>query len=90
MVDTPPLTILNSRAMEKNAKIYVAGHRGLVGSAITEALQKKGYENLIFRTHAELDLRDSAAVASFFETEKPEYVFPRCSTCRWYRRQQCV
>ncbi|MCR4684035.1 MAG: GDP-L-fucose synthase [Lachnospiraceae bacterium] len=60
--------------MEKNAKIYVAGHRGLVGSAIVRNLQSKGYDNIIGRTHAELDLTDQAAVRSFFEEEKPEYV----------------
>ncbi len=60
--------------MDKNAKIYVAGHRGLVGSAIVRNLKSKGYENIIGRTHAELDLTDQAAVRKFFETEKPEYV----------------
>lgn len=61
--------------MEKNAKIYVAGHCGLVGSAIWNNLSSKGYTNLVGRTHHELDLCDSAAVARFFEIEKPEYVF---------------
>lgn len=61
--------------MEKNAKIYVAGHRGLVGSAILRSLQKHGYENIITRTHQELDLRDQTLVNNFFEKEKPEYVF---------------
>ncbi len=61
--------------MEKNAKIYVAGHRGLVGSAIVRLLQQQGYTNLVYRTHAELDLSDQAAVKSFFENERPEYVF---------------
>lgn len=61
--------------MNKNAKIYVAGHRGMVGSAIYRKLQKEGYTNLITRTSAELDLRDSVAVADFFKSEKPEYVF---------------
>ena len=60
--------------MEKNSKIYVAGHRGLVGSAIVKNLESKGYNNLLFRTHNELDLTDQKAVADFFETEKPEYV----------------
>ncbi|MDD4158763.1 MAG: NAD-dependent epimerase/dehydratase family protein, partial [Proteiniphilum sp.] len=60
--------------MNKQSKIYVAGHRGLVGSAIWENLQKKGYSNLIGRTHSELDLTDGGAVARFFETERPEYV----------------
>ncbi len=58
----------------KNAKIYVAGHRGLVGSAIVKNLESKGYTNLIYKTHKELDLLDSNAVAEFFEKEKPEYV----------------
>lgn len=60
--------------MEKNSKIYVAGHRGLVGSGIVRSLEQKGYTNLLLRTRAELDLMDQAAVQSFFETEKPEYV----------------
>jgi GDP-L-fucose synthase len=61
--------------MHFQSKIYIAGHRGMVGSAIKRALEKNGYENLIYQTSAELDLRDSAAVASFFEAELPEYVF---------------
>ncbi|MHB8860739.1 MAG: GDP-L-fucose synthase family protein [Minisyncoccota bacterium] len=61
--------------MNKDSKIYVAGHRGLVGSAIVRALEKAGHHNLILRTHAELDLLDQSAVRSFFEKEKPEYVF---------------
>jgi GDP-L-fucose synthase len=61
--------------MDKNSKIYIAGHRGLVGSAIVNNLQARGYTNLIFRTHTELDLLDQRAVALFFATEKPEYVF---------------
>lgn len=60
--------------MQKNSKIYVAGHRGLVGSAIVNNLKNKGYENLVFRTHSELDLTDNNATAEFFELEKPEYV----------------
>lgn len=60
--------------MEKTAKIYVAGHRGLVGSAIWKNLQAKGYTNLVGRTHAELDLLDGVAVRSFFDEERPEYV----------------
>ncbi|MEM9142088.1 MAG: GDP-L-fucose synthase [Bacteroidota bacterium] len=60
--------------MEQDSKIYVAGHRGLVGSAILRRLQKKGYPHLVCRTHKELDLIDSKAVAHFFSTEKPEYV----------------
>lgn len=61
--------------MEKNSKIFVAGHRGLVGSAILNNLRNKGYHNFILRTHAELDLTDQSAVYRFFEEEKPEYVF---------------
>ena len=61
--------------MELNSKIYVAGHRGLVGSAIWRTLEAKGYTNLIGRTHAELDLTDAVAVRTFFEAERPEYVF---------------
>ena len=60
--------------IEKNAKIYVAGHRGLVGSAIYKNLQEKGYTNLVGRTHAELDLLDGVAVKRFFDEERPEYV----------------
>lgn len=60
--------------MDKNIKIYIAGHRGLVGSAIKQEFEKKGYTNLIYRTHSELDLTDSAAVAEFFEKEKPDWV----------------
>jgi len=61
--------------MEKESKIYVAGHRGLVGSALKRKLESKGYTNLIFRTHKELDLTNQQAVNKFFEQEKPEYVF---------------
>ncbi len=61
--------------MEKNAKIFVAGHRGLVGSAIYRNLQAKGYTNIVTRTHSELDLTNQAAVNEFFAKEKPEYVF---------------
>jgi len=60
--------------MLKDAKIYIAGHRGLVGSAIVKNLKLKGYDNLITRTHQELDLLDQEAVKNFFELEKPEYV----------------
>ena len=61
--------------MNKNAKIYVAGHCGLVGSAIWKNLQAKGYTNLIGKTHQELDLLDAEAVRHFFDQEQPEYVF---------------
>ena len=60
--------------MEKSSKIYVAGHRGLVGSAIWKNLESKGYTNLVGRTHKELDLLDGAAVKKFFDEEQPEYV----------------
>ncbi|MBI5009687.1 MAG: GDP-L-fucose synthase [Bacteroidia bacterium] len=61
--------------MEKSSKIYVAGHKGLVGSAILRSLEKKGYSNFVLRTYSELNLIDQRAVDSFFEKEKPEYVF---------------
>ncbi len=61
--------------MDKEAKIYVAGHRGMVGSAIVRKLKKEGYGNIIFRTSKELDLRNQQAVADFFQNEKPDYVF---------------
>lgn len=61
--------------MNKESKIYVAGHRGLVGSAIVRRLKEQGYTNLILRTSKEVDLRDKEQVDNFFETEKPEYVF---------------
>ncbi|MCJ8210223.1 GDP-L-fucose synthase [Mucilaginibacter sp. RS28] len=61
--------------MEKHAKIYVAGHRGMVGSAICRKLQKEGYSNIITRVSSELDLRNQQAVADFFAQEKPDYVF---------------
>lgn len=61
--------------MEKSSKIYVAGHRGLVGSAIVRNLKSKGYTNIIGKTHSELDLTDAKAVDAYFEAEKPEYVF---------------
>ncbi len=61
--------------MDKKAKIYVAGHRGMVGSAIVRALKKQGYQNIITRTHRELDLCRQQEVEEFFSEEKPEYVF---------------
>ena len=61
--------------MNKNIKIYIAGHRGLAGSAIVRELQRLGYTNLVTRTHAELNLEDAAATLAFFEQEKPELVF---------------
>lgn len=61
--------------MEKHAKIYVAGHRGMVGSAILRKLQAEGYQNLVYRTSSELDLRNQAQVEAFFSVERPDYVF---------------
>lgn len=61
--------------MEKDAKIYVAGHRGMVGSAIVRQLEKEGYHNIITRTHKELNLCRQDDVEEFFAKEKPEYVF---------------
>lgn len=61
--------------MEKNARIYVAGHRGMVGSAICRALENKGYKDIITRTHEELDLKRQEAVEKFFADERPDYVF---------------
>lgn len=61
--------------MELSAKIFVAGHRGLVGSALARRLKKKGYSNLITRTHSELDLQNQQAVEEFFRKERPDYVF---------------
>ena len=60
--------------MKKNSKIYIAGHKGLVGSAILKNLENKGYSNLIYRTHEELDLLNQKDVEIFFEMEKPQYV----------------
>ena len=61
--------------MEKGSKIYVAGHRGMVGSAIVRELKRQGYDNLVLRTHKELDLTRQEAVEAFFAAERPEYVF---------------
>lgn len=61
--------------MEKSAKIYVAGHRGMVGSAIVRELQSQGFKNIVTRTSKELDLKNQEAVSQFFQSEKPEYVF---------------
>lgn len=61
--------------MEKNSKIYIAGHRGMVGSAIMRHLQQLGYNNIVVKPSAELDLRNQSAVNTFFATEKPEFVF---------------
>ncbi len=69
-MNNPNMTIL-----DKNSKIYVAGHRGMVGSAIVRKLESEGYKNIITRTSKELDLRRQTEVESFFETERPDYVF---------------
>ena len=61
--------------MKKNSKIYVAGHRGLVGSAIVRRLKQEGYPNLVTATSKELDLREQAATRDFFAQERPDYVF---------------
>src|SRR5512138_537750 len=68
---------LNGRSgpMDRDARIYVAGHRGLVGSAIVRSLEAEGYANLLLRTSKELDLRDQRSVSGFFAKERPEYVF---------------
>ncbi len=66
---------MNTVPMEKNSKIYVAGHRGMVGSAIVRELEKQGYHNIVLRTHHELDLTRQDQVERFFAEEKPEYVF---------------
>lgn len=73
--------------MEKNAKIYVAGHRGMVGSAIMRELQRQGYTNIITRTHKELDLTRQETVERFFAEEKPEYVFLAAAKVGGYHRQ---
>lgn len=65
----------SSHKIHRDAKIYVAGHRGLVGGALLRKLQSEGFTNLLTRTSSELDLRDQSAVFSFFEEERPEYVF---------------
>ena len=74
--------------MDKNAKIYVAGHKGMVGSAIVRALQKEGYNNIITRTHEELNLIRQDAVEAFFEQEKPEIVRNRGSCSGQGRRNR--
>ena len=60
--------------MQKNSKIYIAGHNGMVGSGIKRNLESRGYNNIVYRSSNELNLIDSVAVAQFFETEKPDYV----------------
>lgn len=72
-----PINIIRSYLcpMEKTARIYVAGHRGMVGSALVRELKKQGYDNIITKSRTELNLRDQSAVGAFFEKEKPDYVF---------------
>ena len=70
--------------MELQAKIYVAGHRGMVGSAIVRELHRQGYTNLVTRTHAELDLCDQQAVNAFFEAERPGIRVSCCGQSRWH------
>ena len=60
--------------IEKNAKIFICGHRGMVGSACVRKFEKEGYSNILKRTHAELDLRNQLAVKEFFDAEQPDYV----------------
>lgn len=67
-------------SMEKDSKIFVAGHRGLVGAAVVQNLLDKGYNNLVLRTHSEVDLFDQAATREFFEQEKPDYVIDSAAT----------
>ena len=66
---------MNMNRIDKSAKVYIAGHRGMVGSAIMRKLRQEGFQNLVLRTSKELDLRNQSAVATFFEQEKPAYVF---------------
>ena len=73
--DSEHSNIMSSNKMTKESKIYVAGHRGLVGSAILRKLESEGFSNLITRTSQELDLIDQAIANDFFDKEKPEYVF---------------
>lgn len=68
-------TTITSKLMDKNVKIYIAGHRGMVGAAIVRRLASAGYTNLVTRTHVELDLTNQAAVTQFLEYEKPDYIF---------------
>ena len=67
--------LVYSITLEKAAKIYIAGHRGMVGSAIHRKLEQEGFKNLLLRASTELDLKDQQAVAEFFSIEKPDYVF---------------
>ena len=69
-----PCAIIGDIMLQKDGKFFVAGHRGLVGSAICRALRRAGYENLCVRSHVELDLTEQQAVRDFFAAEKPDYV----------------
>jgi len=69
------LTITMSNIINKSSKVYVAGHRGMVGSAIVRSLEQTGYTNIIVKTHSELDLLNQSAVFNFFEREKPDFIF---------------
>ena len=69
------MTSVKNTPLDKNAKIYIAGHKGLVGSAILRFYQSQGFKNIITKTHAECDLIDTSQVETFFETHKPDYVF---------------
>ncbi len=73
--------------MNPKDKIYIAGHRGMVGSALTRKLKKEGFDNLIFHDSAELDLRNQAAVNAIFEKERPDHVFLCRRQGRRYSRQ---
>ena len=75
LVASTPSTNSTPSTLKKDSKIYIAGHRGMVGSAIHRHLVGLGFENFIFRTSSELDLRDQRAVNEFFEVERPDYVF---------------
>ena len=68
--------------MNKDAKIYVAGHTGLVGSAFVRQLHRNGYQNLVLKTHSELDLTDQASVKEFFKKEKPDVVIDAAAKVR--------
>ncbi len=79
---------LDNTAMPTTAKIYIAGHKGMVGSAILRTLQARGYENILVRSSKELDLRRQAEVENFFDSERPEYVFLRRVSIRNSRRSR--
>ena len=78
-----------SKALDRDARIHVAGHRGLVGSAIVRRLQAAGCRNLLLRSHAELDLGDEAATRAFYEAERPDHVFLAAARVGggWFRRR---